>query len=170
MGAGKSTLGPLLARELAWSFVDLDQLIADKERATIAELFQSVGEAKFRELESAALAGALELPDTVLALGGGATETPGNRELIARDPETLLVYLEAPVDILIARCERQPGAAVRPVLQRPAEVLARFLRRKPFYESADWTVNTADLAPSVIVESIVGRWRQLLAGRLSPRL
>lgn len=156
MGAGKSTLGPPLARRLGWRFVDLDEELVRQHRATIAELFHAFGEDGFRRLESAALSTALAMSNIVLALGGGAIEMAGNRELLARS-STLLIYLEAPIEELIARCERQPGAAVRPVLQRRAELLERFLRRRPWYEQADWTVATTGRQPDELADELAGR-------------
>lgn len=163
MGAGKSTLGLLLARGLAWTFVDLDEEIVGAEQKNIADIFAAVGEAGFREMERLALAKTLQREGIVLALGGGAIETEANRQLLQQDRETLLVYLEAPLDVLIARCERQQletKTARRPVLEKRAELAARFLSRMPLYEEAHWTLHTTGHDPEEITAAVLQRWKQ----------
>ncbi len=163
MGAGKSTVGMRLARELGWTFVDLDEEIVRAEQQSVGSIFDTAGERRFRELEHLALRTVLERRDIVLAMGGGAIETAANRQLLADDTETSLLYLEAPLDVLISRCEQQqrfdPAAARRPVFEKQAELTGRFLRRKPFYESAHWTIQTAGRDPDEIVQSILIRWK-----------
>ena len=160
MGAGKSTLGALLAQGLGWTFVDLDEEIVRAEQKSVADIFMLIGEASFRELERAALAGSLQRKNIVLALGGGAIETDANRQLLGKDRETLLLYLEAPLDELIARCEQQQlekNAPRRPVLEKRSEITERFLRRKPLYESAHQTIHTSGQHPEEIVAEILAR-------------
>src|SRR5271169_2588511 len=74
MGAGKSTIGRLLADRLNWNFLDLDAHLEARTGSTIPQLFAEQGEARFRRLESTALASALARTNTVLALGGGTPE------------------------------------------------------------------------------------------------
>jgi len=163
MGAGKSTIGPRLARALGWEFVDLDQEIVRAEQKSIAAIFQAAGETEFRRLEHLALTRALERGHLVVAMGGGAIETEANRLRLGAGG-TLLVYLQAPLHILTARCGEQqqadPEAARRPVLEKQAELAERFLRRKPFYESAHWTVPTAECGPEEIAQIILDRWKR----------
>jgi shikimate kinase len=170
MGAGKSTVGMRLAQELGWAFVDLDEEIVRAERKNIAEIFETAGEASFRQLEHLALADALRRSGMVLALGGGAVETEANRQLLTGDPETLLLYLEAPLDVLLDRCEQQyrfqSEAVRRPILERRSELTGRFLRRKPLYESAHWTIETAECDPDEIVRIILTRWKERTGSEL----
>ncbi|MHB1936736.1 MAG: shikimate kinase [Acidobacteriaceae bacterium] len=161
MGAGKSTLGPRLAQQLGWSFIDLDDVIAGAEQKSIAQIFDSIGESSFRELERNALADTLRLEKVVLALGGGALETEANRQSIHEDRETLLLYLAAPLDVLIERCEQQQlqrKAARRPVLDMRAKLTERFQRRVPLYELADWTIDTTGQSLDEVVQAILARW------------
>jgi len=168
MGAGKSTVGVRLARELEWSFVDLDEEIVRAEGGSIAEIFQMQGEAQFRAIEHRALAVALDREEMVLALGGGAIETAANRKLLSEHPETWLVYLEAPLDVLIARCRRQqstqPETARRPVLERSSELADRFLVREPLYQAAHCTIPTAELDIDETVRMILSRSKEHCAG------
>jgi shikimate kinase len=161
MGAGKSTLGPRLAQQLGWAFIDLDDEIVRAEQKSIAQIFDSIGEARFRELERNALANALRLEKIVLALGGGAIETVDNRQRIQEDNETLLLYLAAPLEVLIERCEQQQlerKAVRRPILEKRAELTERFQRRRPLYELADWTLDTTGQSLDELVLAIMARW------------
>lgn len=161
MGAGKSTLGPRLAQHLGWTFIDLDDEIVRAEQKSIAQIFDSIGEAHFRKLEQNALANILKLERVVLALGGGAIETEANRQLLHEDQGTLLLYLAAPLEVLIARCEQQQlerKAVRRPVLEKRAELMERFQRRRPLYELADWTIDTTGQTLDELVQSVVARW------------
>ena len=164
MGAGKSTVGLRLAKELGWTFVDLDEEIVRTEGKSIATIFESSGEAYFRDREHSALRKTLTHDGIVLALGGGAIETEANRPHLQENPETLLIYLEAPLEILMVRCEEQqlsnPTAPRRPVLENRSELEKRFLRRKPLYEMAHWTVETAEADPEQTVQIILKRWRE----------
>ncbi len=136
MGAGKSTVGRLLAERLGWAFLDLDQHLEQRAQATVAELFSRHGEPHFRRLESAALASALVQTATVLALGGGTPEVHANRLLLEQTPGTFTVFLDAPFPVLFDRCILQSvesGATERPVLADPAAAQTRFLVRLPLY-------------------------------------
>lgn len=169
MGAGKSTVGLQVAEALGWPFIDLDEEIVLAQGASIASLFDTLGEPAFRELESAALASALRRDNAVLALGGGALESQSNRALLSEDPATILVYLEAPLELLFSRCEQQSlsqaGAAHRPVLDDRTSATERFLRRKPFYQTAGWRIDTSGRSASEVTAAILERWEQLIADR-----
>jgi shikimate kinase len=154
MGAGKSTIGRLLASRLGWEFLDLDTHLEARTGATIPELFDRHGEAHFRRLESTALASALGRTGTVLALGGGTPEEITNRLLIEQTPDTLAVFLDAPFPTLFDRCMLQEIA--RPVLADPAAAEERFVRRRPHYlRLSRLVINTAELTPEQTVEAVL---------------
>jgi len=83
MGAGKTTVGTLVAAALGQSFLDTDHLVEDRAGKPVAEIFVDDGEAHFRALERAAVADALAGHDGVLALGGGAVLDESSRALLA---------------------------------------------------------------------------------------
>jgi len=144
MGAGKTTVGHKLAAALGWDFVDLDTLIEQRSGLTVPQIFAEQGEKSFRHIESYALAVTLRRSRIVLALGGGALELLTNRLLIEQKPDTLTVYLHAPLDVLTARCSAQEGGSARPVLADPDEANRRFALRLPHYQRLAGERGTVD--------------------------
>ncbi|MEO6805140.1 MAG: shikimate kinase [Edaphobacter sp.] len=154
MGAGKSTIGRLLADRLNWQFLDLDAHLEARTGATIPQLFERHGEAHFRRLESSALASALGRDRTVLALGGGTPEELTNRLLLEQTPATFTIFLDAPFPTLFDRCMLQDIA--RPVLEDPAAAQLRFQKRHPLYRRlANLTIDTASQTSSQTIDALL---------------
>jgi shikimate kinase len=82
MGSGKSTVGPLIAGRLGWSFLDVDDVIESETGLAITELFTRHGETVFRDREQATIARLSAMDALVLALGGGAIERAETRDLL----------------------------------------------------------------------------------------
>src|SRR5947208_14036051 len=106
MGSGKTTVGTLLARQLAWRFVDLDDRIEESAGLPIPQIFERLGEAYFRQLEAdqlrAALGRASELKQgTILALGCGRYAQSGCPEVL-RSAGVPVLWLDSPFDILLS--------------------------------------------------------------------
>jgi len=109
MGAGKTSIGSVLAKNLGWRFDDLDDLIQSQKGRSIEAIFRESGEAEFRRAEHEALRHLLSEPDgspRVVALGGGAFVQPENAQLI-EDAGFPSVFLDAPTDELFERCQMQ---------------------------------------------------------------
>jgi shikimate kinase len=159
MGAGKSTVGAILARDLGWRFLDLDDVIEASSHLTVPEIFRDHGEANFRERERQALQQLNHEDNLVLALGGGAIESESTRALLFETPGNCLVFLDAPLAELLARCGME--AKVRPLLSAPEPLEDRLRRRMPHYRAAHVTVITTGLAPQEVADRV--RWH--LAGR-----
>jgi shikimate kinase len=155
MGAGKSTIGALLAERLGWEFVDLDAAIESRAGKTVAQIFMDEGEAAFRALESEAIREQAVRDDRVIAPGGGAIEAASTRELFAGLEQTCVVFLDAPLEVLIERCLAQPHAAERPVLARREDLARRFEARLPHYRTAHVSVATAGLSPQETVNRVL---------------
>jgi shikimate kinase len=155
MGAGKSTVGPLLAEKLNWDFLDVDAAIESRSGRTVAEIFAVQGEDAFRALEAEAIREHARRPNLVLALGGGAIETKATREFLGSLDNTCVLFLDAPLDTLVARCLAQPGAAERPVLADREGLLRHFNARLPHYRAAHHTVMTAGRSPQAVVAYIL---------------
>jgi len=156
MGAGKSTVGRLLASRLGWEFLDLDTHLENRTGATIPDLFARHGETHFRRLESTALASALGHSHTVIALGGGTPEEITNRLLIEQTPDTLSIFLDAPFPTLFDRCMLQEIG--RPVLADPVAAEERFARRRPLYiRMSRLTIDTSALSPEETADQLLAR-------------
>jgi len=160
MGAGKSTIGPLLAQRLGWRFVDSDYRLEEKTGARIADLFSELGEPEFRRIEAQLVAELHRDRELVLALGGGAMESESTRLMIAEASDTCVVFLKAPLEILIERCEQQPDAAIRPILNQRNLLDQRFRSRQRHYESAHITVETHGESPATVVDSILKKLQE----------
>jgi shikimate kinase len=134
MGAGKSAVGRRLGAVLGWQFVDLDERVERRLGLPVAEIFERLGEARFREAERAELVATLRREQLVVATGGGALAQPGALGLLRG--RGLIVWLELPFAELAARVEAA-GVGARPLYEdrRRARVLYR--ERLPFYRQAD---------------------------------
>jgi shikimate kinase len=152
MGAGKSTVGAILASDLGWQFLDLDDVIEASSGLTVPEIFRDHGEANFRERERQALLKLNDQDKLVLALGGGAIESGPTRELLFETPGNCLVFLEAPLPELLARCRVE--GKVRPLLAEPEALEERLDRRLPHYRNAHITVITTGLAPQQVADRV----------------
>jgi shikimate kinase len=155
MGAGKTTVGTLLAERLRWDFADSDHLLEAQAGQTIAAIFETHGESAFRELEAATIRESVARDRLVLALGGGALERAETRDLLASLPDSVLVFLDAPLDVLVARCSGQPNAPVRPVLADRARLQERWTARLSGYHQAHLTVYTAGCSPDEVADRIL---------------
>ena len=153
MGAGKSTVGTRLARQLGWRFVDLDERIEEAAGISIPEFFERHGELAFRQLEAdqlrAALGRAVEFHEsTILALGGGTYAQSGAPEFL-RNAGVPVVWLDTPVDILLSRCMTMTG---RPLFRDEASFRALYAQRLPSYQLADYRVDSSGDAVAVVAE------------------
>ena len=113
MGAGKTTVGHIMAERLGQPFVDSDVLIEQRLGRDIRDIFRTEGEPYFRQLEHDTVAGLVRGPDAVIALGGGAVEDPRTRAVL-RDAR--VVYLRVGYDEAMARVKSDE---FRPMLHRP---------------------------------------------------
>ena len=153
MGSGKSTVGPLVAQRLGWSFLDVDNVIEAEAGCTIAELFGRHGEPAFRDREHATIARLAAGDKLVLALGGGAIERDATRELLLEGPGTLLVHLEVTLATTLARCSGTEET--RPVLADHANLARRYQRRMPLYRTAHVSISVDERTPDEIADAVV---------------
>ena len=155
MGAGKTSVGRVLAARLGWQFVDLDDRIEAREGRTVREIFEQSGEAAFRKAESEQLRillGELNRYSTVTALGGGAFIQPDNAASL-RQADAPIVFLDAPVEILAERCWSALG--VRPLFRDPESFRALHDARRPVYLGATCRVDTAGKSVDAVADEII---------------
>ena len=153
MGVGKSTIAPLVGAELGRPTVDLDEQIARTAGQSIAEIFASLGERRFREIERASLLEALGREDApVIAAGGGALLEQSSRDVAHR--RALVVGLTAPVETLARRLESQ-GA--RPLLLgKPSTTSLRVMldERASSYDDVPLAFDTSLASPHSVASRI----------------
>lgn len=161
MGAGKSTIGRLLAAELQRDFLDSDHAIQARCGADIPWIFDIEGEAGFREREVAMIDELTQLPGVVLATGGGAVMNEANRRAL-RERGTV-VYLYTTVEQQLRRTAKDRN---RPLLRNkdPEAVLrGLFELRDPLYRAtADLLVRTDRRGPRSVVNDILKRVERLV--------
>lgn len=153
-GSGKSTVGPLVASGLGWSFLDLDDEIVRATGRPIREIFAEEGESGFRARERAATVALAGCGPLVLAPGGGWMLDPANRAALGSVTE--VVYLKVSPEVAATR---MGGAAMgRPLLAgaNPAHRLGELLaQREPTYLQANHTVSVDLLSPQEVAALIV---------------
>lgn len=155
MGTGKSTVARLLARQISWHYVDLDKRIVERARMGIPEIFRRHGEPAFREMEYEELGrifgeGIEQGKRRVVALGGGTVAQPRSLACL-RENGAALIWLHCPVEELLQRCSRITN---RPLLRDEASFRKLYAERLPFYEQADYRVES-NIEPLRVVEQIL---------------
>ncbi len=160
MGAGKSSIGRRLAHVLDLPFKDADEEVERAAARSIPEIFESMGEAAFRDGERRVIARLLDEPPHVLATGGGAFMTEETRALIGQ--KAISVWLKADLEVLLRRVARRTD---RPLLKDgdPRQVLQALAReRDPIYALADIAVESVETAHHATVQAIIDALRARL--------
>jgi shikimate kinase len=154
MGAGKSTVGRLLADRLGWNFFDTDEEIEAAEKMPVAEIFAACGEPEFRRIESEMIRAHVGFIEqgrpAVVALGGGAFVTQANRKLL--ESNGITVWLDCPFETV----QRRVALANHRPLARDAQQFAALYRaRRPVYCLADVRIPIESDDPAEAVEAIL---------------
>ena len=143
MAAGKTKVGGILASRLHLNFLDTDTLVEEAAGKPISRIFEEDGEEAFRRLEHEVIRRALEMPPSVISLGGGAVTREENRAILRGSG--ISVYLSASPETIFERVSRKTH---RPLLaglneqQRMDRVRTILAEREPYYRQADITVET----------------------------
>jgi shikimate kinase len=159
MGSGKTSVGRALAQRLGWDFEDLDDRIVGREGRSVAEIFRDSGEPEFRRAEHEALKQLLgELGRgraRIVALGGGAFAQEKNAAHL-KAAEVLTVFLDAPVEELWRRCQKQATelGSVRPLLSSAQGFRKLCESRRTAYRKASLTIDTAGRSVDEVADEI----------------
>lgn len=158
MGAGKTSVGRYLAKQLGKKFYDSDEEIENKTGVSLSWIFDLEGMAGYRQRELKAIEELATLSNIVLSTGGGCVETPEVRECLSR--HGVVVYMEVSLETQLNRLKRDKK---RPLLQgeNPQEVLIQLWeKREPHYENiADFTAITDDRSVRDVCDDILN-WLQ----------
>lgn len=142
MAAGKSTVAAALGSRIDWRVEDIDSRIEAREHSTVADIFATHGETRFRATERAVLRELLPLRHTVVATGGGTFADPGNRQLINADGAS--VWLDVSFETVVARI---PPDGRRPLASDRTTMETLYRSRRAAYRHAHLRLD-ADRAPA----------------------
>ncbi len=159
MGTGKSSIGRHVAKRLGFQFMDTDYLIVQREGRPVAQIFQELGEAGFRNLETRTLQSLEHLTRCVISTGGGIVLRPENREILRA--LGFVVGLTASPEVIFQRVSRNDK---RPLLhtENPRETMERLLaaRAEHYREAAQFTVDTSAISQPDAAALIVAEARR----------
>ena len=179
MGTGKSSIAPILARKLAWAYIDSDEVLVARAGKPIAAIFETDGEARFRSLEREVIAhishnrplcplSGRALP-AVIATGGGVLMDEANYQ--ALNHAGVIICLSARPEVIARRVERTKARRPKlleggkPLRERIAELLAQ---RKVAYSRAEAVVDTSDLSVERAAERVLAAFIEHGARRCAP--
>ena len=153
MGAGKSTVGKILADRLGMRFIDADQEIERAAGCTITDFFEKYGEVEFRKGEERVISRILAGEPCILATGGGAFMSEATRLLIKKIATS--VWLRVSFEVLAKRLEKRSD---RPLLQTadPQQTLKALIKKRyPIYNDADFIVDAENDGVDITVSKVV---------------
>lgn len=156
MGTGKTSTGRMLAARLGAAFIDMDQRIEEEMGMSIPAIFEKKGESFFRSREKQLVKRLSARRNAVISTGGGTVKDPENVAMLHRDG--VIICLSASIDAVLERTGRR---GQRPVLDRAdqgdrREAVEKLMdEREALYKQADFTVDTSELSPLQVVETIL---------------
>ncbi|WP_108822207.1 shikimate kinase [Dysgonomonas sp. Marseille-P4361] len=157
MGAGKTTIGRELAKELNLDFIDLDHFIQARFQKTVNQLFQDAGESEFRNIEKKMLREVGEFENVIISAGGGTPCFFDNMEYMNQSGTT--VYLKASADILSARLninkDKRPLIKDKNEEELNAFIIDSLCKREPFYSQAIVVFETGTVETKEDIDQLV---------------
>ena len=165
MGAGKTTIGKALSKELGIIFYDLDWYIENRMRKTVSQIFAERGEEGFRKIEYNMLHEVAEFEDVIISCGGGTPCFFDNMDYLNQQGQ--VVYLKAEPEVLYKHLLM--AKVERPLIKgKSREELLAFIsdqldRREPFYSKARYTLDVSLMDSYDKINISVAKLRELLA-------
>lgn len=153
MGTGKTYTGRALAKSLGTKFIDTDVLIESEAGITIPDIFEKFGEPHFRGLEREIVKRVSQENGAVIAVGGGAIVNPDN--LADLKKKGVIICLKASPEVILSRVERNSDRPLLQVEDRIGKITELLEKRAPYYEKADFTVDTDGKTPEQVAEEIL---------------
>jgi len=158
-GAGKTTVGQLLARRMTAPFYELDRMIENDAGLSLAEIFDLEGEEYYRALEEKTLEKALKRKPGIIAAGGGLVMN--STALFMLKLNASIVWLRAAPEALLARVRASKDQSRLDAYPQASKQLKAILdRRTPYYAQADLAINTTHKSPEAIVDAIAHAFTQ----------
>ena len=155
MGTGKTAVGKILSQKLGFILIDADTEIEREQKTTITDIFNRLGEAAFRDMESAMIKRLSVLKKTVLSTGGGAVLRAENMDALRKN--WIIVCLEASPETILSRTSTSKDRPLLQVADPLQKIRELYDFRKPYYEKADIIIDTDDISPLQVAEEIIKR-------------
>lgn len=168
MTSGKSTIGPILANVLGWTFYDLDKVIEQEHSKTIVDIFKDSGESEFRRIESETLSRLVEEEYIVVSLGGGTMTSKRNSEVLMKTGTT--IYLKISPDVIYKRIKNKidrPAFREFVLNEEPPEkfmekINKMLIEREPYYLKSDLVINTDETRIGITVDIIAKKIKKMI--------
>jgi len=152
MGTGKTAAGKLLAKRLEMKYISTDEVIEDKERRSINDIFKNNGEQYFRRAEKEVVKKAAQLNKFIIDAGGGVVLDEENMQALKQNAK--IICLSATPEVILERTKRYHHRPLLKVENPKAKVEELLKIRAPFYARADYTIDTTNLSLEQVVEEI----------------
>jgi shikimate kinase len=153
MGAGKTEVGRVLAQQLRYVLIDVDDEIEKEQRMKIADIFREYGEPAFRDIESAMIKRLSERERAVISTGGGAVLRQENMDNLRRNG--VIICLTASAVTIYERTKRNKTRPLLSVDDPLAKIKELLEFRQPYYEKADIVIDTERRSPLEVAEQIM---------------
>jgi len=167
MGAGKSTIGPILANTIGWDFFDLDKEIERLEDKKIKEIFNQSGEEYFRQLETKVLKMISTNERKIISLGGGTIVNPENLSFI--NETGILIYLKTNSDVAFKRLQHKRD---RPAIliddeenfdeKLKVKISELMAEREKYYLKAKISIETSNGSVGGVIDKIVAQLKHFI--------
>lgn len=153
MGSGKTTIATAIANKLNMRYVSTDDMIEEREKRTINEIFTKLGEEYFRDRESAVIKEVSGMDNVVIDAGGGAVLREEN--VSALKSRGILICLTADEETIMERTKKYKHRPLLDVEDPKRKIRELLARRAPFYAKADYTIDTGKLTIGQVVDKII---------------